>query len=63
MTNIARGDIAIDGKTAILGQQIDDGQEITINGRPLKRKTTFTYLLFHKPVGYVCSRRQQGDAE
>lgn len=60
---IARGDVLVNGARPELGAQVSDADAITIKGKPLSEETqTYTYLAFNKPVGYVCSRRQQGDS-
>lgn len=55
--------VRVDDELPILGAQLNPiTQRVTIDGRPLTAMATpFIYLLLHKPVGYVCSRRQQGD--
>lgn len=60
---IEQGRVRVDNQTAPLGARITPGQQIAVNGKPLDMTTVqFRYVLFHKPVGYVCSRRAQGDA-
>jgi pseudouridine synthase len=59
-TAIAEGRVTIDGQLVGLGQQVPDGAEVCLDGKPLALPTAFTYVLFHKPVGYVTSRTQQG---
>lgn len=59
---IEQGKVAINGTQAILGARFNPATDtITINGKPLTAAPAFRYLTFHKPVGYVCSRRAQGD--
>lgn len=58
---IAMGKVTVNGTPAILGARIMPSDAITTNGKPLSGDTTYNYLAFHKPIGYVCSRRQQGD--
>ena len=57
---IATGKIAVDGKPAILGARIDKTNKVCYNGKIIPFATEYLYLAFHKPVGYVCSRRAQG---
>lgn len=52
----------VDGTAAILGARIHEGQTVSYKGREVAKITHYTYLLFNKPVGYVCSRRSQGDS-
>jgi 23S rRNA pseudouridine2605 synthase len=61
---IESGKVIINNAPARLGQQVSATDTVTVNGTPLvwSAAPAHTYLLLHKPVGYVCSRRQQGDA-
>lgn len=58
---IAAGQVKVNGETAILGGRFEDGDEISFKGKPLSKKTTYTYVALNKPIGYVSSRKQQGD--
>ena len=59
---IDEGRVSINGVTASLGAQTEDSDTITVNGKEISATTEYQYLLLNKPVGYVCSRRAQGDA-
>ena len=56
---IEAGRIAINGRTAKLGDRVDGKDRITVDGRPLEplpaEKTRC--ILYHKPTGEVCSRK------
>ena len=58
---IEQGRVTINGVVATLGARFTPGDDIILNNQPLAPQTAHQYLLFHKPIGYVCSRRQQGD--
>ncbi len=60
--HIEQGRVLINGKVATLGNVIQPGRDtVTIEGSTIARKTKrYTYLLLNKPVGYICSRKQQG---
>ena len=59
---IDRGPVTINGKPIVLGARISEGAKVAIAGKPIKeQKAIYIYLAFNKPVGYVCSRRAQGD--
>lgn len=60
---IAAGKVKIDGETAQLGTRVSEENQVVFDGRPVIFKKAYTYLLFNKPEGYVCSRKKQGDAE
>lgn len=59
---VEQGRVAINDQLARLGDRITPTDTLTVNGKPVARDTAFVYLMFHKPVGYVCSRKAQGDA-
>lgn len=61
-TIIASGRATVAGETAVLGGRVEAGQPVTVDGALVTEKSGFTYLAFHKPIGYVSSRKQQGDA-
>lgn len=57
---IEQGKVTINERVAPLGARFTDGDIIKCSGQPLTAQQ-FKTIAFHKPVGYVCSRRQQGD--
>ncbi|MBR2993925.1 rRNA pseudouridine synthase [Candidatus Saccharibacteria bacterium] len=59
---ITAGRILIDEKPAKLGDRIDKNNKVCYNGSIIPFETDFSYIAFHKPIGYVCSRRAQGPA-
>lgn len=58
---IAAGKVTIGEKTAVLGQRIDKNDKVCYNGKVVPFLTAYTYLALNKPVGYVCSRKRQGE--
>lgn len=56
---IASGRVTVNGEPPVAGYQVNDTDEIALDGQPLTLSATTTVLL-NKPVGYVCSRRGQG---
>lgn len=59
---IAAGKITIDGKIAELGARLDKNNKVCYNGSIIPFETDYLYIAMNKPVGYVCSRRAQGNA-
>lgn len=59
---IAAGKILVNGEPAILGARIDKNDEVCYNKKIIPFETDYLYIALNKPVGYVCSRRAQGDA-
>jgi len=58
---IQRGRVSINGAIAELGRQVEPTDEVSVDGKLVSNDTAHIYLAFNKPVGYVCSRRAQGD--
>ena len=56
------GKVTIDGKKAVLGARIDKTSKVCYNNNIVPFDTDFLYIAMNKPIGYVCSRRAQGDA-
>lgn len=55
---IQEGRFKVDGQLATLGDRVFTGQRITLDGKPLEigEAEEVRCLLYHKPVGEVCSR-------
>jgi len=58
---IDRKSVKINDHIATLGARFSDGDIITVDGKKIAAKTEYQYLILNKPIGYVCSRRQQGE--
>lgn len=73
---IVAGKIQVDGKTAVLGTRItvptevdspnsqnaiDFLPKVCYNGKIVPLIAGYTYVALNKPVGYVCSRKRQGE--
>lgn len=58
---IEHGHVSIDGQKAILGSRFEEGSILTVKGKPLVTSGSKQYLALNKPVGYVCSRKAQGE--
>lgn len=59
---IASGKVLVNDKPAVLGARIDKNDKVCYNNKIVKFDNEFLYIAMNKPVGYVCSRRAQGDA-
>jgi len=53
--------VRINGEFAVLGARLNDGDTLTIKGKPIEPTASYEYFVLHKPIGYVSSRRQQGE--
>lgn len=59
--SIAAGHVKVNGTLAILGGRFEEGDEVSFKDKPIAKRLAYTYVAFNKPIGYVSSRRQQGD--
>lgn len=60
-TLIERGRVRINDTATSLGARFTVGDQISVDGKQIADGTPLQYIMFNKPVGYVCSRRAQGD--
>jgi 23S rRNA pseudouridine2604 synthase len=51
--------VYINGVHAVIGQQVNDGDKVTVRGRQKK----FSYIAYNKPVGIVTHSPQEGEQE
>ena len=58
---IEKGRVQVNSTLAIIGDRILPTDTVTVDGKPIQTKKHFTYVLLNKPVGYVSSRKQQGE--
>lgn len=60
---IKQGRVTVNGRVVELGQQIAETDLLAVDGHTVANTTpSYTYLLLNKPIGYVCSRKRQGDS-
>jgi 23S rRNA pseudouridine2604 synthase len=55
---IQQSKVTINGKIAVLGDQVDDQDKIKVNGRPISPHRDFVYLALNKPVGITSTTDQ-----
>jgi len=60
--SIAAGHVKVNGVPAILGGRFEEGDDITFKGKSFEKRMAYTYVILNKPIGYVSSRRQVGEA-
>jgi 23S rRNA pseudouridine2604 synthase len=48
---IQEGRVTINGKVAEIGSQVEEGDEVCVDGKPLKVKKKYVYIALNKPVG------------
>ncbi len=61
-TAIRNGVVSVNGVIATIGQTVEDSDAIALENQPVK-VVPLTYIAFHKPVGYICSRVGQGNGK
>ena len=55
--------VEINGRPTALGARVKPGDNVTVAGTPISKKPQkLIYLALNKPVGYVCSRKPQGNS-
>jgi 23S rRNA pseudouridine2604 synthase len=52
---IEQGRVKINGKPAELGTQVEDGDEVRVNGKLIGEKRQRVYIALNKPIGIVCT--------
>ena len=62
---VRQGRVSINGKSAALGSTVDDSDSISVDQQVIKarraQRTVQRVILYHKPVGEICSRDDPGD--
>lgn len=57
---IQQGKVCVNSKKAEIGQRVKANDTVTISGKNVTTQE-LVYIALNKPVGYVCSRKRQGD--
>lgn len=59
---VEQGRVTVDGKPAVIGMQIEEGQLVELDGKPVKKdkKDKMILIAVNKPRGVVCSEVSQG---
>jgi len=52
---ISAGRVTVNGVTATLGTQVNDGDDVRVDGAPLRARPRRVYLALNKPVGVECT--------
>lgn len=52
---IREGRVTLNGQATRPGNRVSEGDEVRIDGKPLKAKPKPLYIAFNKPVGIVCT--------
>jgi 23S rRNA pseudouridine2604 synthase len=52
---IEAGRITVNGSRAVLGTQVNDGDDVRVDGQPLRSRPKRVYLALNKPIGIECT--------
>jgi 23S rRNA pseudouridine2604 synthase len=52
---IEAGRVTVNGAHAVLGTQVNDGDDVRVDGQPLRAKPRRVYLALNKPIGIECT--------
>ena len=52
---IEAGRVTVNGAPAVLGTQVNEGDDVRVDGRPLRSKPKRVYLALNKPIGIECT--------
>lgn len=59
---ILSGRVTVNGVTVTeLGTKVEEGDEVTLDGKPVKPAQKLVYIMLHKPEGYITSAKDQFD--
>ncbi|MBD5466036.1 MAG: pseudouridine synthase [Lachnospiraceae bacterium] len=56
---IEQGRVALNGKTASMGDKAGSQDQVTVCGKPIGRKNEKVVLAFYKPVGITCTEKDK----
>ena len=52
---IAEGRVRVNGEVADITTAVNQGDEVTLDGKPVSPKKEHVVLLFNKPIGITCT--------
>ena len=52
---ILEGRVHLDGRVGALGDRVQPGMDVTVDGKPLSGEGEKVYILLNKPRGIVCT--------
>ncbi len=56
---IENGEVTINDRVAVTGDKVSDGDEVYVNGRPVKKEEEMILLVLNKPAGIVCTAEKR----
>ena len=59
---IDQGKVKVNGRVAMIGDKIDPKKDtVTVNGKKIVKTKTFTYIVLHKPRGFITTMSDEKD--
>ena len=59
---IDQGKVKVNGKVAMIGDKVDPKKDtVTVNGKKIVKTKTFTYIVLHKPRGFITTMSDEMD--
>lgn len=59
---IADGKVKVNGKVASIGDKVDPKRDtVTVSGKKIVKRKEFTYILLHKPRGFITTMNDEMD--
>ena len=59
---IEQGKVKVNGRTAMIGDKIDPKKDtVTVSGKKIVKTKTFTYVVLHKPRGFITTMSDEKD--
>lgn len=52
---IEDGQVRINGQVALMGTRVQESDQVTLRGKPLRANPAAVYLVYNKPVGITCT--------
>lgn len=52
---VEQGRVMLNGRKAVLGDKAAEGDDVRVDGKPLKTRKAGVYIAFNKPVGITCT--------
>lgn len=52
---VEQGRVTLNGRKAVLGDKATEGDDVRVDGKPLKAKKAGVYIAFNKPMGITCT--------
>jgi pseudouridine synthase len=56
---LEKGEILINGRVAVLGDQVEDGDKVEFRGVLVDDTPPFVLIAYNKPIGVVCSTKEK----